>query len=154
MERDLQKDLDLCNAATMGPWQWDVNKKCRTVHLGNHKWVVMDFVRWGMNSAQPRFSYEGLLEKSSDLAIERKAHHVGFDMDIVNPDAQFIAQAREGWQHAIERAIQAEERVKLLEKALDDAIRLVKVSDIDWHIEHDWALERVRTVLTNTKAVE
>ena len=116
--RDLREDLELCDKATPGPWQWDVNKHFHGVRLESYKWVVMDFVRWGMNGAQPCFLQEGILEKASDLAIERKAHHVGFDMDIIHPDAQFISQARTGWPEAIHRAMEAEKRVTELEDIL------------------------------------
>ena len=116
--RDLQKDLELCKKATPGPWKWDVNKHCHGVRLESYKWVVMDFVRWGMQGAQPCFLQEGILDKASDLAIERKAHHAGFDMDIMHPDAQFIAEAREGWPHAIERAIKAETKLTKIQRIL------------------------------------
>ena len=112
--RDLREDLELCDKATPGPWQWDVNKHTWSVSLESHKWIVMDFVRWGMGSAQPRFIQEGIFDKAVDLAIERKAHHVGFDMDIMHPDAQFIAQAREGWPEAIQRAMDAEAKLKAI----------------------------------------
>ena len=47
-------------------------------------------------------------------------------------DAQFIAQAREGWPHAIERAIKAEEIVQDLTRVL----RLYEKWEIDLEADH------------------
>jgi hypothetical protein len=61
MKRDMQKDWELCEKATPGPWRWEVNSKCHQVDLISCRgWcdIVMDFVRWGMQSAQPRFTKE------------------------------------------------------------------------------------------------
>lgn len=42
-----------------GPWRWEVNMKHKTVNLvGGHTrydLTVLDFERWGMQNAQPRF---------------------------------------------------------------------------------------------------
>jgi hypothetical protein len=45
-------------AATPGPWRWYMNKRSRDIRLeAEHsgRLIVMDFVRWGMQGAQPRF---------------------------------------------------------------------------------------------------
>jgi ribosomal protein S15P/S13E len=45
-------------AATPGPWRWYINKRSRDIRLeAEHsgRLIVMDFVRWGMQCAQPRF---------------------------------------------------------------------------------------------------
>jgi hypothetical protein len=45
---------------TPGPWRWEVNLTSRVIDLVGGKptydMTVMDFVRWGMTSAQPRFT--------------------------------------------------------------------------------------------------
>ena len=128
-ERDLQKDLEICEKATQGPWFWDVNKHTWHVLLEGPKRIVMDFVRWGMGSAQPRFIQEGIFDKAVDLAIERKANHVGFDMDIMHPDAQFIAQARTGWPEAIQRAIEAESKLTKIQRILREPAPFGAISE-------------------------
>jgi hypothetical protein len=45
-------------AATRGPWRWFGNTKCKNVYLAtthSGRTYVMDFARWGMQSAQPTF---------------------------------------------------------------------------------------------------
>ena len=91
--RDLQKDLELCKKATPGPWEreqkngwWklpeDVNGKQRNTH--NHGRILVK-------------------EKPFGDVISTLRRYGGQD-----EDAEFIAQAREGWPHAIERALKAE----------------------------------------------
>lgn len=44
---------------TPGPWRWEVNLGSRTIRLcggvPRYDLTVMDFVRWGMGNAAPRF---------------------------------------------------------------------------------------------------
>lgn len=82
---------------TPGPWYWDINRRNRTIRLwGGNRLVVMDFSRWGMQAAQPRFSdrpdekHGGIMWNAED-----------FDAGVVDgyksisdhPDARLIAQA-------------------------------------------------------------
>ena len=92
--RDLKADLKLCNKATLGPWQ--SNKSCGDNHYPNN------YV-WG--------------EKGPGYGTVAKA---GVDYPSIprEHDAEFIAQAREGWPHAIERAIKAEALVRELVHSL------------------------------------
>ena len=76
--RDLQKDLEICNTATQGPWVFE----------------EYDVDIW--SQADPwRVANVGL-----------------------HADMEFISEAREGWPHAIERAIQAEAEVERLRENL------------------------------------
>jgi hypothetical protein len=77
-------------AHTPGPWMWDVRPKSKTFRLitpHSGQLIVMDFVRWGMQSAQPRFSDRngerrgGIMEDGSTLDLSK------------NPDARLIAAA-------------------------------------------------------------
>jgi hypothetical protein len=46
------------DAATPGPWGWFGNTRVNSVQLatGNRgHFIIMDFVRWGMRDAAPRF---------------------------------------------------------------------------------------------------
>lgn len=91
--------LKACDAATAGPWKWTVNKSTKHVRLDSRTkgWMtVMDFVRWGMGGAAPRFCVAGLMERCDDLsaAIPGEEHHASWDQRINHPDAEFIALAR------------------------------------------------------------
>ena len=74
----------LVERATAGPWAWSINKRSRDVRLyAQHsgQLTVMDFVRWGMQAAQPRFRVPPL-----DLMEEMSECHP-------HPDAKLIVAA-------------------------------------------------------------
>jgi hypothetical protein len=101
----------LAEAATPGPWHWFGNTKTRQIGLGwwRKGWgrcTVMDFTRWGMQSAQPRFSDDhAMMHDASGMAVwevNRSATDPNdpslYRHDVVgirHPDAAFIAAARE-----------------------------------------------------------
>jgi hypothetical protein len=94
--RDLQKDLEICNKATQGPWYWtpeEIECDPETGWWGEPPSVMLPQVMGDDNG-------KGFVVWSND-------------------DAEFIAQAREGWPHAIERAIKAEAEVERLTDLLD-----------------------------------
>lgn len=99
--RDIEQ---LAIAATKGPWHWAINLKSREVVLesrgrGAMLEIVMDFVRWGMGNAKPRFlDQEKCLMVDADKLTEvvpRREHHAAWHQDIRHPDADFIAASRE-----------------------------------------------------------
>lgn len=94
----LKEIRELEAEATEGPWQWFGNTKAHeiylaTVHGGRR--IVMDFVRWGMQRAQPRFQPrdKGYMIDSADLVNYEKDYRKDF-IGINNADAEFIAQSR------------------------------------------------------------
>lgn len=81
---------------TSGPWKWFVNTKSNTVYLATPnrgRLSVMDFVRWGMQNAQPRFREDDLLcyMRSAKELVE--PDHNGAASEIDHPDAKLIAAA-------------------------------------------------------------
>jgi len=107
------------NAATPGPWEWDVNSKHRvaqlmTTHSG--RYVVMGFVRWGTHGAAPVFQiydkYEGKVTERGSQGFAKpdqlaksfpgREHHVGYDDYIDHPDAELIAHAYRDIQELLE----------------------------------------------------
>lgn len=66
-------------------------------------------------------------------------------------DADFIAQAREGWPHAIERAIEAEalarELMDMLKKATPRYLEGRPELDLSTFLSAKWLLERAKEVL-------
>ena len=74
--------------STPGPWYWQVNKhSIRLMTPKNGNCVVMDFVRQGMQGAQPRFSDRGdrplggIMHPASEIDLDK------------NPDARLIAMS-------------------------------------------------------------
>lgn len=98
---------------TKGPWAWFGSPDSRGFYLAachSGRRYVMDFVRLGMNRAQPRFQVNGVMEKGQDLCqFEVAPHVVGIEAarreqsgvyrtDIIgfdHPDARLIAAAPE-----------------------------------------------------------
>lgn len=112
--RDLRKDLETCNKATPGSWEAtsESDEDIRVCQTENEECVCC-------------------LALMGDYNWEKEEWKEG-SIKQWNKDAEFIAASREGWPHAIERAIKAEaevERYKLMVKSitggLDEAIETV-----------------------------
>jgi hypothetical protein len=84
--RDLEKDKEICDRATPGPWYQEAN-------YWDEKNTVL---------GRGVFQYDSYAKLLADM-IDREE------------DAEFIADARKGWPHAIERAINAEAEVERLQ---------------------------------------
>ena len=89
---------------TPGPWRWELNEKGKSVQLcggvPRYDRTVMDFVRWGMGGAMPRFqdsSDHGLLTKCIKWAkaVIGREHHAHWHKELDHPDARLIAAAPE-----------------------------------------------------------
>lgn len=84
-------------AAFPGPWRWRGNTESRHLRLQSpHRggMTVMDFVRWGMQGARPRFGIEGLMYPA-DKMVGYEVPHRSDVVTVDHPDAEFIAHARE-----------------------------------------------------------
>lgn len=92
-------------APTPGPWRWEVNLKSKAIQLcgGRPRFdlTVMDFVRWGMGGAAPRFlrpmngSTLMLMEQATRWAevVPGREHHSEWFRTLNHPDAQLITAA-------------------------------------------------------------
>lgn len=116
MKRDLKADLELCNKATPGPWY---RKKTGANFKG--------------------FSSEVIIADTSRYATGNKVYAEAKGGQFPANDADFIAQAREGWPHAIERAIKAESLVRELVGVIDDLCRQINQCGLD---EQMWEVYR------------
>lgn len=96
--RDLKADLELCNNATPGPWYRE---------------------KTGANFKG--FSSEVIIADTSRYTTGNKVYAEPEGGQFPSSDADFIAQAREGWPHAIERAIKAEALICELVEVLRDS---------------------------------
>ncbi len=83
------------------PWSWKVNESSKSVSLhshGNGGYKVMDFTRWGMQSAQPRFCKpDGIMHDALELSvdIEGQEHNSSWNKTLKNNEAQLIAASPE-----------------------------------------------------------
>lgn len=96
--------------ATPGPWRWEINLQSKIVHLVGGKpqfdKTVMDFERWGMGGAAPRFN-EAIAGNEYNIMsrvhekrewikpFDGRAHHAKWCAAIDHPDAALIAAAPE-----------------------------------------------------------
>ena len=80
-------------------WTWDINLdskhvKLRTVNpvCGN---IIMDFVRYGMGMAAPRFNVNGIMHRADELTavVPGREHHKSWFRTIDHPQARLISQA-------------------------------------------------------------
>jgi hypothetical protein len=115
-KRDLKADLELCNKATPGPWY---RKKTGANFKG--------------------FSSEVIIADTSRYATGNKVYAESKGGQFPANDADFIAQAREGWPHAIERAIKAESLARELVGVIDDLRRQINQCGLD---EQMWEVYR------------
>jgi len=85
--------------ASKGKWMWEINPKSHSVDLGtSYGMTVMDFVRWGMGRAAPRFRDESDILRRADTLMEPipgREHHSHWAQRINHPDAVAIAAAPE-----------------------------------------------------------
>jgi len=97
-ERDLYADLAICNAATAGPWT----------------------IGYGRGNSDDKFDVDGAEQCITALGPICTGHNHwdGPFIDVPDDDARFIAEARTGWPHAIERALAAEAEVERLRENL------------------------------------
>jgi len=83
-------------AHTPGPWKWRINRSTKRIYLTGRGLTVMDFVRYGMSNAAPRFlDSEHLMQRADELAVNipGEDHHSDWNQDIGHPDARLIAAA-------------------------------------------------------------
>lgn len=93
----LSAALEARDKATKGPWAWFANVRTKEVYLATPdrgRIFVMDFVRYGMSLAAPRFqvrdeSGDGIMYRVDELS---KPDHNG-SIEINHPDALQIAAA-------------------------------------------------------------
>lgn len=84
------------DAATVAPWIWDINRRFHDIRLVSPKngWcIVMDFIRWGMQGAQPRFSDRGNAPLGGIMHPAEEYDRTEGGLS-ANPDAAFISHAR------------------------------------------------------------
>lgn len=98
---DLDERERKAKAATPGPWKWFGNTKMHSVYLAtvhNGRRFIMDFERWGMSQAQPRFQTDHRMVKLSEFAALESRLGPQFEVPhrrdfagIGHPDAEHIA---------------------------------------------------------------
>lgn len=90
----------MLKAATPGEWEWFGNTNSRSCYLATKhsgRQFVLDFARWGMQCAQPRFQWHGVMFDLVDLPEEAgPCFEVDYRRDfmgIKHPDAALIPAA-------------------------------------------------------------
>lgn len=138
-----QEGARLAEKATPGPWQWNVSLRSKQVYLvGNPKRgceYVMDFVRYGMDGAAPRFRNADCLmvhSKNLAVAVEGREHHADWYRTIEHPDAEFIAHAGTHYAALCRAVIDAEtarasafeEAAKVVDGFAQDEVNMAHLS--------------------------
>lgn len=157
-ELDLEAIRARHEAATPGPWHWAGNTDVHRIYLANWtpglgRCTIMDFSRWGMQSARPRFAEDLMMVDADKRAVYEVAKAATSRLDprvyradissIDHPDAVFIAHARadipallaevgslraklaavEGWQRSWS---DSEDRLLLLPEASTELVAILR----------------------------
>ena len=139
--RDLKADLELCNKATPGPWYAGVTDDERFMNLH----YVTTEPRSYRHDGERAF-VEGLIRRDKVVAITLLQTPRFVDCWQFGENTRFIAEAREGWPHAIERALKAEALVRELVEALDFMLG-DKSTRTDWLVEMGKTYSKAKEVL-------
>ncbi|QQT43318.1 Uncharacterised protein [Sphingobacterium multivorum] len=102
----MKSKQEVIQAYTPAPWRWEFNERSKSIQIcgGVPKYdlIVMDFVRYGMNGAQPRFnvSHENgmqIMENANTMGsvIKGREHHQSWFKSISHPDALLMVKAPE-----------------------------------------------------------
>lgn len=90
----------LAAGPTEGPWKWRINRNYKQISLvGRNSDIVMDFARWGMGGASPRFACHKTPLKILDRPVDRpdwiadSPDHTTAHRKIVQVDAAFMEAA-------------------------------------------------------------
>ncbi len=125
VKRDLKADLELCNKATLGPWEvfpplcGPEGQTVYQVDSGGPICDVSDPYPRGDNKPQENM--------------------------------MFIAQAREGWPHAIERALEAEALTRELVDLISELVWAIEKAEV-WD-GHPDTWEPIEEIATKAKGV-
>lgn len=115
-KRDLAADMAICEAAIKGPWEiredapYSVDGKVIFRGRGNE------------NRTIARFPYGNVVGKPKGWELKDKQYQE------LLANVEFIAAAREGWPHAICRAMKAEAENTRLREELAAALEALEVS--------------------------
>jgi len=156
------------NAATPGPWMWDMREnykqvKLVTAHSGQY--YVMDFERRGMQGACPSFQvydkYDGPVRERGSHGMMRadqlaksypgKEHHKGFDDYIDHPDAILIAHAPEDIKALLALVKQQAGEIETLRSELYPAKEIEERRAENWEAEKR-LLQKTREQLSSVTA--
>ncbi|WP_073815016.1 hypothetical protein [Kitasatospora sp. CB01950] len=133
------------DAATPGRWLWYGTGRDRNLRLQTHEWdTVMDFVRHGLQGAQPRFNVDGLMETAAELLPDGQNACRGFP----HPDAEFIAHARQDVPALIAYARELEQQLTS-EKAV--STHLVEKLQAHLDASDEWMGERAQLLAENLR---
>lgn len=125
-----------CAAATPGPWFWTGYKRTRALRLQARDGlgsIVMDFDRWGMADAQPRFRVDGLMVDAAELPMWREGGGDGRLESVAHPDMVFLAHARTDLPALVARVRELEAE----RDALASSLRLLVAEEGQTNHLHD-----------------
>lgn len=118
--RDLEKDKEICDRATPGPWgKTQSEGDCSGWNCPRNMKVCDE----DCLMCEEYEIYKGVCLEGPDY-IE-----IGDYSYFTDKDAEFIAAAREGWPEAITRATKAEYELTLLRKVAEAGEKAIKTLD-------------------------
>jgi hypothetical protein len=155
-DAELAAMQERCDKATAGPWFWKVNLKSKECVLESHGRGgmlehVMDFVRWGMGGAKPRFlNQEKCLMVDVDklgCIIPKREHHSDWAQGVSHPDAAFIAHARTDMETLLTAYRELAEENRELSGLIRRFLPMVDFRDSCSSEEYDDLKEQIEMIL-------
>lgn len=121
-KRDLAEDLKTCNRASSGPWRATIRRETPDEIAA----AVRENGRGGVSQCSMVVVNTPQAPTVSNVVVWMGPAAGGFTSPCKggvddNDDAQFVAEAREGWPEAIRRAIEAEAEIERLRAILIEA---------------------------------
>ena len=126
--RNLKQDLEICNAASAGPWEWwdffgitDENTTwCGNDNPPNELIRLTEDCKVITAAELEEMPNNEIMAETIICATNDDGEPLNdVGLFIRKEDAMFIAEAREGWPHAIQRALEAEKELALLKNGMN-----------------------------------
>lgn len=122
LAQQLERLEELRREIPPGAWRWRLNPAGKSVQFGTMRHIAMDFARYGMVGASPRFPVDGIMKRADALTkpVPGYEHHADWKQLIDHPVAEYIELCCKALPDLLAHTRALEERNKVLEAERED----------------------------------